>query len=324
MSVSLGFFWKTAPPALLLLFIVLGCHTKAKTITFLPQETADDLWEPARIGAIDAARGSGYQIYWNGPSRLDDVQRQISLLDQAIRRRDEGIIIAPDQPKALIIPVLRAASAGVPTVVVGSGLPMPAMDSLSYVLNDEQQEGRIAAERICSRLHGKGSIIVLGVNPTTPGIALRLRSFQNAMHRECREVLIAAVRMGTDSRAQAESIAEEALTDYPTVNALFALTRVASLGAYTSLHHRHKDKDVFLIGCDQSYEELYYLSRGQIDAVIAQDTHQMAEIAIKMILAHNNGREMGGPVYISPVLLTKENIYSPQFAPILTYWRIVP
>src|SRR6266403_968820 len=167
--------------SLVLLFFLLfstSCAQQLRTIAFLPRDTADDVGEPAHKGAMNAARGSGCKVYWNGPTRPDDFQRQILLLDRAIRRGDQGIVIAPGQSLALMTPVLRAISAGVPTVVLGSPLPMPAAGTLSYVLNDEDEEGRLAAARLCERLHGRGSIAVLGVDSGTPGIVLRLHAFQ--------------------------------------------------------------------------------------------------------------------------------------------------
>jgi len=146
----------------LFLLLAAGCTQGPRAIAFIPPETADDLWEPAHVGAENAARGSGFRIYWNGPTRPDDVQRQILVLDRAIRRGDQGIVIAPGQSLALMTPVLRAISAELPTVVLGSQLPMPASGTLSYVLNDEEEEGRIAAARLCERLRGRGSIAVLG------------------------------------------------------------------------------------------------------------------------------------------------------------------
>jgi ribose transport system substrate-binding protein len=273
---------------------------------------------------MNAARGSGFRVYWNGPTRPDDVQRQILLLDRAIRRGDQGIVIAPGQSLALMTPVLRAISDGVPTVVMGSPLPMPPTGTLSYVLNDEEEEGRIAATRLCERVHGKGSIAVLGVNPGTPGVVLRLHAFQMAIHHQCPDAAIVAVRMGSEDRGQAEHAAQEILVSQPHVNAIFALSRVATLGAFRALRDGHKSQQVVLVGCDQHYELLYYLSQGTIDSIIAQNTHQMADLAIKMIIAQRNGQGMAHLALVKPVLLTHDNLYEPQFAPILTYWRTVP
>jgi len=310
--------------SLVLLFLLLfstSCAQQLRTIAFLPRDTADDLWEPAHKGAMNAARGSGFKVYWNGPTRPDDFQRQILLLDRAIRRGDQGIVIAPGQSLALMTPVLRAISAGVPTVVLGSPLPMPAAGTLSYVLNDEDEEGSIAAARLCERLHGRGLVAVLGVDPSTPGLVHRLHAFQTAIHHQCPDIAIVAVRMGSEDAGQAEHSAQEVLVSHPQLNAIFALSGAATSGAFRALRDQHKSQQVLLIGCDQQYGQLYYLSQGAIDSIIAQNTYEMADHAIKMIIAQTNGQSVPRLVFVKPVLLTHDNLYEPQFAPLLTYWR---
>lgn len=307
-----------------LLLIAAGCGQQTRTIAFLPRETADDLWEPAHKGAVDAARGSGFRVYWNGPTRPDDFERQIMLLDQSIRRGDQGIVIAPGQSLALMTPVLRAISAGLPTVVLGSQLPMPPAGRLSYVLNDEQEEGKIAAARLCERLHGKGTIAVLGVDPGAPGIVRRLHAFQTAIHSQCRDLTIVEVRMGSEDKSQAEHAAQEVLASQPQLNAIFALSGASTVGAFRALRDGHKSQQVLLVGCDQQYGQLFFLSQGAIDSIIAQNTYEMADRAIKMIVAERNGESISHLAFVKPVLLTHDNLYDSQFAPLLTYWRAVP
>src|SRR5580700_3084354 len=114
-----------------------GCSpTRRPMIAFIPRTSATMLWEPAHVGAQDAANSLGLDIYWNAPTREDDVAGQISLIERIVRDGDQGLILAPDQALALITPVRRALAMGVATVVIGSSLPIPPGDSLSYIVND--------------------------------------------------------------------------------------------------------------------------------------------------------------------------------------------
>jgi ribose transport system substrate-binding protein len=130
--------------------------------------------------------------------------------------------------------------------------------------------------------------------------------------------------MGSEDKGQAEHAAQEVLASQPHLNAIFALNTVATLGAFRALRDTHKSERVLLVGCDQHYGLLYFLSQGKIDSIIAQNTNEMADLAIKMIIARGKGQGMAHLALVKPVLLTQENLYEPQFAPILTYWRSVP
>jgi len=127
--------------------------------------------------------------------------------------------------------------------------------------------------------------------------------------------------MGSEDAGQAEHTAQEVLASQPQLNAIFALSGAATSGAFRALRDQHKSQQVLLIGCDQQYGQLYYLSQGAIDSIIAQNTYEMADHAIKMIIAQTNGQGVPRLVFVKPVLLTHDNLYEPQFAPLLTYWR---
>jgi ribose transport system substrate-binding protein len=308
---------------LALLVALLGCAHQPPTIAFIPEEPGD-LWEPAHIAATNAARGSGFNLYWNRPTRRHDVQRQILILDHAIQKGVQGILIAPAQPLALMTPVQRAVSKGLPTVILGSPLPLPASGTLSYVLNDEDEEGKLAARRLGERLHGRGSVAVLGVHPGTASLFLRLRAFENALAVEFPRMAIISVRMGSSDEVEAEQVARELLNSEPNLDAVFALSAVATLGAFRALRDEQNNK-VLLVGCDQQYDLLYYLSLGKIDSIVAENTYEIGEVGMKMIIARKRGENPIPVIKVKPVLITLENMYAPEFVPILIHpWRPMP
>lgn len=306
-----------------LVLTLLGCAHQRPTIAFIPEEP-DDLWEPAHIAATNAARGSGFDLYWNGPTRRHDVQRQILILDHAIQKGVQGVLITPAQPLALMTPVQRAVSKGLPTVILGSPLPLPASGTLSYVLNDEDEEGKLAARRLGERLHGHGSVAVLGVHPGTASLFLRLRAFEDALVAEFPGLAISAVRVGSGGEAEAEQVARELLNSEPNLDAIFALSAVDTLGAFRALRDEQNSK-VLLVGCDQEYGLLYYLSLGKIDSIIAENTYQMGELGTKLIIARKRGENPTQVIKVKPVLITLDNMSAPEFVPILIHdWRPMP
>jgi len=308
---------------LVLLSALLGCAHQPPTIALIPEEP-DDLWEPAHIAATNAARRSGFDLYWNGPTRRHDVQRQILILDHAIQKGVQGILIAPAEPLALMTPVQRTVSKGLPTVILGSPLPLPATGTLSYVLNDEDEEGKLVARRLGERLHGRGSVAVLGVHPGSASLFLRLRAFENALTVEFPGMTITSARMGSADEAEAEQTARELLNSEPNIDAIFALSAVATLGAFRALRDEQNSK-VLLVGCDQQYDLLYYLSLGKIDSIVAENTYEMGELGMKMVIARKRGENPSQVIKVKPVLVTLENMSAPEFVPILIHdWRPMP
>src|SRR5438132_4428160 len=177
------------------LVLVESCNRTAPfEIALIPRTAGMGLWEPEHRGADAAATKIGARIYWNAPTREDDVEGQIALIDQVVNRGYQGLVIAPDQALALITPVRRALARKIPTVIVSSPLPIPPGDKLFYVLNDDEAAGRMAAQRVAQLLHGRGFVIVLGVNPDIAGIMIRARSFELYLTENYRNVRIYSKR----------------------------------------------------------------------------------------------------------------------------------
>src|SRR5579871_5333037 len=107
-------------------------NSSLPAIAVIPRTAGIALWEPVHGGAERASVNSGLKVYWNAPTREDDVQAQIALVERVIDRKYAGLVLAPDHSLALISPVLRALSMGTPTAVIGSPLPIPAGGKLTY------------------------------------------------------------------------------------------------------------------------------------------------------------------------------------------------
>src|SRR5579875_3499176 len=97
-----------------LLMFFSSCAERPQEIAVIPRTTSTTLWEAEHAGAEYAARKYRLQIRWNAPTREDDVQQQISMVDRVVQRKCRGLILAPDQPLALMVPVQRAIAAGIP------------------------------------------------------------------------------------------------------------------------------------------------------------------------------------------------------------------
>lgn len=299
----------------LVLGAIQGCKSRPVTIAVIPRTTGLALWEPEHAGAEAAAAKSGMRIYWNAPTREDDVQGQIALVERIIDKGYAGLILAPDQTLALMSPVRRALGKGIPTVIVGSPLPLPPGGKLSYILNDDNAMGRMAAMRIGAVLHGRGSVAVLGIDPDVAGVLDRTRSFESALARQYPGIAIVEKRLGSFNVPYEQQIAEEMLAAHPHLGAILAVTSDATRGAYSALSELHRAGKVKLVGCDQDL--LTPLTTGEMDSMIAEDTYQMGRRAVELLAAERQGKPVPALIRIKPKLVTSGNLGTPEIQRIL-------
>ena len=306
----------------LLLFCFACSPSHPRTVAVIPETTAQELWESVHAGVETAALGTDWKIYWNGPSREDDVQRQIALVEHAIDRGDGGLIVAPDHAVALTTLVRRAVQRGIPTVIIGSPLSIPPGAKLAYIINDDEEAGKLAADRIGQILTGAGTAAVLGIDPDVIGTVQRAAAFTRRLNERYPSVHVVEEISGSFSLGQAEQDAEEVLTRYPKLDAIFTIDINATRGAYIALKTKRRGKQVKLIGCDQDLDLLSYLRRGEIDSIVVENTYEMGYRALDLIKAAARGTVLSAEVRLKPLLVTRNNVDQPEVQQMLSMnWR---
>lgn len=298
----------------------VGCKRAPLTVAVIPRTSGTALWEPEHAGAAAVARSVGLNLYWNAPMRDDDTQTQISLIEKSVDRGMAGIIVSPIQTLPMRTPIRRVLAGGVPVVVIGTELGIPTGPKLSYVLNNEQTGGQMAARRIGLILHGKGNIAIVGIGPELKSNTLRERSFETTLGREFPEIRVVARRLGLASVPQEQHIAEALLGGSEALDAIVALSLASTRGTYYALAEFGKVHAIKLVGFDQDL--IPPIRDGGIDSVVVQNTFEMGRIAMELMNREIHGTGGSAEVNVEPVLMTRENVDSAEIRRILnlSWW----
>jgi ribose transport system substrate-binding protein len=296
-----------------------GCRTSSvPTIAVIPRTAGTALWEPVHGGAELASLNTGLKVYWNAPTREDDVQAQIALVERVIDRRYAGLVLAPDQALALISPVLRALSKGTPTVIIGSPLPIPAGGKLTFIINDEEEAAKIAATRVAQLLHGQGTVAVLGINPDIAGIMTRARSLEQALSGYP-QIKVVEKHLGSFNVQQDQQVAEETIRANPHLDLIIALTSAATRGSCFALSRLGRKSKV--VGFDDP--DAFPLLKGtNLDSIIVQNSREIGFQAVKTIIAQLHGEPVEAEIRLKPILVTQGNAESADVRQIFSMdWR---
>jgi ribose transport system substrate-binding protein len=279
------------------------------------------LWEPEHGGAQTVALKSGVQIYWNAPTREDDIANQIALVDNVVAGNYQGLVLSPDHALALITPVRRAMARGLPTVIVGSPLAIPPGNGLFYVLNDEEAGGRIVAQRIGALLNGQGTVALLGLNPDILGIVTRARSLEQHLSVQFPNIHVVVTRSGSFNVPHEQQVAEETLKANPTLDAIVALTATSCRGVLSAISERHLNR-VRVIGFDP---DSTIFDSPNLDSLVLQDTRKMGAQAVLTIVGAVHGQRMPTVLQIEPTLVTRDNEASAEIREMTSMdWRPAP
>jgi len=121
-------------------------------IAVIPKGTTHEFWKSVHYGAEKAAKELGnVDVHWKGPIQEDDRDGQISVVQDFITKKVDGIVLAPLDSQALVAAVRDAKDAGIPTVIFDSGLNDSSI-IVSYVATDNKNGGALAAHRLAEIL----------------------------------------------------------------------------------------------------------------------------------------------------------------------------
>src|SRR5262245_56522091 len=141
-----------------------GCRRKDRlVVAVVPKAQAHVFWQTVHAGAMAAGQELGVDIRWNGPASEIDFTRQITIVEDFINQRVDGIALAPTHGESLVPIVERAAQERVPVTIFDSGIQTEKY--VAYVSTDNHKGGVLAAERLGAVLPSGGPIAILGTIP---------------------------------------------------------------------------------------------------------------------------------------------------------------
>jgi ribose transport system substrate-binding protein len=304
-------------PSLALLALVFpACHRRERPLyAVIPKGQANVFWQTVHAGAAAEAREAGVDIAWNGPALETDYTRQITVLDDFINRHVDGIVLAPNDRKALVPAVARAKRAGIALTIIDSGADTD--DYVSFIATDNYGGGAMAAKRLAEILGGKGKVAMIAVAPGSASTLAREQGFTDTLKKDFPALHLAAWQYGMSDYTRSLSVTEDILTAHPDIEGIFASNEASTVGAAQALKERGLAGKVKVVGFDSSSPLLADLKAGAVDSLVLQDPFQMAYQGLKTLIDNRAGRKIPKRIDLQPTLVTRDNLDEPRMQQLL-------
>lgn len=298
-------FWIAG--AFLCTLSLTSCTTHhSPLIAVIPETEGMSVWDAVHVGAESQAQRSAVSIYWNAPTREDDVDGQISLVERVAAGRYQGLVLAPSQALALISPVRRALARGIPTAIISSPLPLPHGPNLINIVNDDDLGGRMAAQRVAGLLHGRGTVALLGINPDITGIMTRAHAFELQLAHSAPGIEIVERHAGSLNASHEQQVAEDTLRAHPNLDAIVALTWETADGALRALESDGNTRPTHIVAFDCTGVPAFDQWK-RLDSLIQQNTRAMGQKAVEALSTRLRGGAMPADIKLPPRLITRES-----------------
>jgi simple sugar transport system substrate-binding protein len=136
-----------------------GVNTPRITVAMVSHSgEGDTFWDIVQSGAKDAARKDNVQFDY---SHDDEAGRQAQLVQAAIDKKVDGLIVTLAKPDAMKGVVKKAVKAGIPVITINSGGEYSSeLGALSHIGQDEAIAGEAVGEELNKRDRKKALCVI--------------------------------------------------------------------------------------------------------------------------------------------------------------------
>ena len=191
-----------------LLALTLGaCHQPSNdgrlVVAVIPKGMTQEFWKSVQAGANKAAQELDVRIVWKGPTKQDDTDEQVGVMESMIVRGVNAIVVAPVDDVGLVAPIEDAMRQEIPVVIIDSVLQSDLC--VSFVSSYNYQGCVVAAHHIAELLDKKGKLIALRNQIGSASTMNREAGFLDTLAKEYPdvEVISSEHRAGSTTAAAA-------------------------------------------------------------------------------------------------------------------------
>lgn len=309
-------------------FCATGCgkddapsEAKRLTVAVIPKGTIHEFWKTVHAGAEMAGREMGVDILWKGSLKEDDREAQISVVENIMTRRVDGIVLAPLDDVALRRPVDEAMQSDIPVVIFDSGLQ--GDNYVSYVATDNFKAGQLAGEHMAKLLGGKGKVVVLRYSEGSDSTTKREDGFLDGIQAIEGIEIVSSNQYAGVTTASALKVAENLLSRFSRadggleIDGIFCATEPTTLGILRALQETGYAGKIKFVGFDSSEKMIAALRAGELDGFVVQNPMRIGYLGVKTLVEHLRGEHVARRIDTGSTLITKENLDQPEIRDLL-------
>jgi simple sugar transport system substrate-binding protein len=227
------------------------------------------------------------------------------MIDDAILRDADGIMISHGSPEALTASVKRSLNRGIPVVAFDCEIPLPEVTKIDQ---DDKRIAEMSLRRILKNTGGKANLVLIWVGGYAP-MDKRMNVYRRFMseHPGLKEV----VRFGeatADTAMYTQINMKSVLDSHPvgTINVVWATWDEFAKGAAQAIKDAGRT-EIKLYGIDISDEDLKYLQDPNSPWIetVAVDPRSIAKVQLRLLVRAIKGEKIPERYSLTPWLVTK-------------------
>jgi len=319
------------------------------TISIIGRYSDDSYWKEVEAGAKAAVSDINEKLGYKGDDKIklsyiapgvrDDVNEQISLLDEELARYPIAIGIAAIDASACQIQFDLAAENGIPIVTLDSGSNYQHI--ASHIATDNLDATKTAATKLANAVEETGEIAVFVQDSFSMTATQRLQGFLDTISASYPNIsvvniyhmdklaemqqTIAAEKNAALTEGQEPIIAEElkqedvvkyVLEKYPNLKGVYA-TNLDTTQLVADVLKEVKKEGLKFVGFDGGEEQMKLVESGMLEGVVIQNPYAMGYATV--VAAARVSLGLGNESFVNSgyTWVTKDNMKKKEIANML-------
>jgi ABC-type sugar transport system substrate-binding protein len=257
-------------------------------------------------GFITEAQATGAGITVLAAHGYEDIQGQISQVENLVQKGVDALIIAPTSAEALTMISEEAASKGVPVYFIGEAAITDQLKG--YICENDFDFGFKGIDWLGKKLKGKGKIAILP-GPAGSTYTEAINKGAHAALKNFPGLELVAEKWGDgEDPAVGQSVAENIMNAHPDLDGFFVVEAQGHGVANAVIEAKKKDR-IHVVMAYPFQATIPYIEDGSIDYGVTGHSLTNARILINMIIKnHNEENKVPKYVWTEGLIMEKSNI----------------
>ncbi|TVR69280.1 MAG: LacI family transcriptional regulator [Spirochaetaceae bacterium] len=268
-----------------------------------------EFWQVVRAGIQAAAAEVGVEPVIVGPRWERDIERQMEILANVIEQEPDAILLAASDFNRLAPLAERAAERGITIVTMDSALNSTV--PVSFVATDNVAAGLTAGREINRLVPPDRSVAIVS---HIQGVATAIDREEGVLQAlSARDpATIIGIFYAENELDRAYEIVENLILSRPDLGGIVALNENSTVGAGRAIRDLGAADHIHLVGFDNSREEIEFLEKGIVDALVVQKPFNMGYLGIKTVIDAVRGRPVEPIIHTDSVLVRQHEIFTEE------------
>jgi len=278
-------------------------------ITLITMDSVNEHWIKLRTGAEDKARELGnIELTFNAPPGKTDASVQLQMVEDAITKRAQVIMLAPLHGDALVPGIEKAHKAGIKVVLIDSGANTDDYDTL--LATDNGAAARTAADTLAALIGGQGKIAIENAQPGAGTTMTRENEFKAQIAAKYPGITIVGTNYSNGDKTKALNDAIDFMTANPDLVGFYGCNEDSSIGVANAVEQQGKAGAIKVVGFDWTADTKSMVEKGVMQASMVQNPYIMGYDGVQAAVDLLAGKTLPRLTDTGVTVATKENAAS--------------